>query len=106
ACVNHPLVEMAPREPEHEPNMLQYLREAWESKGWDIPPTLKNGDGKTGEVRKGRELVYKTYVDYGADITLLESRNGIVRGTTGLTTWVGAAVLADFVVNSVAEITK
>ncbi|KAG7167668.1 lysine N-methyltransferase EEF2KMT-like 1 [Homarus americanus] len=100
ASLLHPLTAAAPRDPAHAREVLEWLREQCQARGWHLPPELiHEALSHPGEVL---EVYYKTYVGWGGSavgrvgVTLLESGSGITHNTTGLTTWYGAAVLADW----------
>ncbi|KAK7071067.1 Protein fam86a [Halocaridina rubra] len=103
ACIEHPLSSAAPRDPKHEYCVLKWISKEWESRGWALPNSVIKHKALK-EPQDCPELCYKTYIGWGGGknqqgVTLLESCGGIVHHTTGLTTWGGAAVLADWVTN-------
>ncbi|XP_066973384.1 protein-lysine N-methyltransferase EEF2KMT-like [Macrobrachium rosenbergii] len=111
ACVQHPLSNTAPRDPKHIVDVLRWLVGEWRERDWPVPQVLTSGSIE--DPTDCPELCYKTYVGWGEGnasligdvgrgetskgVTLLESSGGIVHHTTGLTTWGGAAVLANWV---------
>ncbi|XP_068219231.1 protein-lysine N-methyltransferase EEF2KMT-like [Palaemon carinicauda] len=118
ACLEHPLNRTAPRDPKHITDVLRWLMQAWRERDWPAPQVLSSGILE--ETTDCPELCYKTYVGWGEGstslgnggteeepetaapkgVTLLESSGGIVHHTTGLTTWGGAAVLANWVTDN------
>ncbi|XP_045608726.2 protein-lysine N-methyltransferase EEF2KMT [Procambarus clarkii] len=104
--VRHPLVAAVPRSHKHARQVLQWLRDQWLARGWTIPAEFS--DDAMSCLECDPEVFYKTYVGWGgggvgrAGVTLLESAGGIAHNTTGLTTWCGAAVLAEWATDNPA----
>lgn len=97
--VGHSLAVWAPRDPTHSREVLTWLAQQWRARGWPVPQEF------SPEVvpipPQVPELFYKTYLGLGGSegVTLLESGGGIAHNTTGLTSWCGSAVLAEWATN-------
>ncbi|KAK3871761.1 hypothetical protein Pcinc_023106 [Petrolisthes cinctipes] len=97
--VRHSLAAWAPRDPAHNKEVLMWLAEQWRTRGWPVPPEFCP---EVVAIPSGApELFYKTYLGLGGSegVTLLESGGGITHNTTGLTSWCGSAVLAEWATN-------
>ncbi|XP_042867041.1 protein-lysine N-methyltransferase EEF2KMT-like [Penaeus japonicus] len=97
ALLHHPRTAVAPREAAHGRKVQQWMKEEWAERGWTLPPTPLDDLPPTEPLA----VTYKTYLGWGRGrslddgVTLLES-DGITHNTTGMTTWSGAAVLAEW----------
>ncbi|XP_050737508.1 protein-lysine N-methyltransferase EEF2KMT-like [Eriocheir sinensis] len=103
ASVRNPCALAAPRDPRHLRKVVLWLAEQWRTRGWKVPKEFQLESLPAAE--NTPDLFYKTYVGWGGGagapgMTLLESGGGITHHTTGLTTWCGAAVLAEWVANN------
>nr|XP_053656036.1 protein-lysine N-methyltransferase EEF2KMT-like isoform X4 [Cherax quadricarinatus] len=100
ASLQHPLAVAAPRSTTHAREVLQWLRDQWRARGWNLPSEFIPEEISCPDYAP--EVSYKTYVGWGGSVmgqvgvTLLESDGGITHNTTGLTTWYGAAILAQW----------
>ncbi|XP_063598011.1 protein-lysine N-methyltransferase EEF2KMT-like [Penaeus indicus] len=98
ALQHHPRSAVAPREAALGRNVLQWMKEEWAERGWTLPPTPLDDLPPTEPLA----VSYKTYLGWGRGrslddgVTLLESSGGITHNTTGMMTWSGAAVLAEW----------
>lgn len=98
ALQHHPCSAVAPREAALGRKVLQWMKEEWAERGWTLPPTPLDDLPSTEPLA----VSYKTYLGWGRGrslddgVTLLESSGGITHNTTGMMTWSGAAVLAEW----------
>lgn len=97
--VGHSLAIWAPRDPIHSREVLTWLAEQWRARGWPVPQEFS--PQVVPIPPRVPELFYKTYLGLGGSegVTLLESGGGIAHNTTGLTSWCGSAVLAEWATN-------
>ncbi|KAK8400536.1 hypothetical protein O3P69_003297 [Scylla paramamosain] len=103
ASIRNPCALAAPRDPTHTREVVAWLAEQWRLRGWTVPSEFQLESLPDADYTV--DLFYKTYTGWGGGtlgtgVTLMESSGGITSSTTGLTTWCGAAVLAEWVANN------
>lgn len=109
STLHHAVALQYPRNGTYVKGVLEWLRTLWEERQWRGKERFREGqNGVEGAsiAEENLELGYKSYLadDGGKFITLLESFEGISRGTTGLSSWGAARVLSSWVSSLCEEI--